>query len=248
MCERGDLKMAIAKNAKHLIVESNTTQFSETNFTKLENIMNEKHFKTNSRVFYEGDACDNLYYVKEGVVKISKVSDNGSDLTLHYFYPGDLFGEFNPNQDKYATFSAEAVTNCTIASISQTDLEQLLSNDGQLALEFSKWLSHMQWYIQLKLRDLLFHGKNGALASFIIRAANTYGISDGDKIHIAKRFTNIEIANMISATRETVNRMLTKLKNDELIEYGQGRITILNLKELKKICHCEECPLGICRL
>lgn len=240
--------MAVAKNAKHLIVERNTIQFSDDNFAKLDHIMNEKHFKANSRLFFEGDACDNLYFIKEGVVKITKVSDNGMDLTLHYFYPGDLFGEFNPNQDKYATFSAEAVNDCTIGTISQVDLENLLSRDGQLALEFSKWLSHMQWYIQLKLRDLLFHGKNGALASIIIRAANTYGISDGDKIHIAKRFTNNELANMISATRETVNRMLTKFKKEGLIEYGHGRITILNLEELKEVCHCEECPIGICRL
>lgn len=240
--------MAVAKTAKHLIVEKNTNLFSTENFTKLENIMNEKQFKADSRLFIEGDLCDSLYYIKEGVVKITKVSDDGMDLTLHYFYPGDLFGEFNPNNDKYSTFSAEAVNNCTIGTVSQADLEQLLTKDGGFALEFSKWLSHMQWYIQLKLRDLIFHGKNGALASIIIRASNTYGISDGEKIHIAKRFTNNEIANMISATRETVNRMLSKFKKEGLVDYSHGRITILDLEGLKQVCHCEECPLGICRL
>ena len=100
----------------------------------------------------------------------------------------------------------------------------------------------------MKLRDLLLYGKNGALAAILIRISNTYGINKNDKIVISKRFTNIELAKLIGATRETVSRLLTGFKQDGLIHYNYGNIEILNVNGLKEINQCENCPLEICRL
>lgn len=227
-------------------VESNTSQFK--GFEQLSTIMSERVFTKRTSIYCEGDTLAHLYYVKEGIVKLSKVSDDGKDLILHYFYPGDLFGEYHTDGEHMATFTAEAVKNCKIGMIPMDELNELLANQGDLSLSFSQWLSQMQWYTQLKLRDILFHGKHGALASTLIRAANTYGIQQGDHIVISYKLTNYEIANLIGATRETVNRMLSQFQKDDFIEINNGRIIIKSIKELKKICHCEGCPIGICRL
>ncbi|GGH75678.1 CRP/FNR family transcriptional regulator [Pullulanibacillus pueri] len=230
-----------------LSVESNTLAFKSLNIMERNSMT--KTFAKKEIIYCEGDRCDYLYYVLEGTVKLSSLSEDGKDFIMQYFYPGDLFGEFDrADEKKHADFCAMAVTDCKIAYIEQSEINTLLMLDGNFAVEFSSWMSQMQHYTQLKLRDILFYGKNGALASTIIRAANTYGVHKGDTIFISKRFTNYEIANMIGATRETVNRMLIQFDKAGWINYSNGHITILKLNELKKICHCEDCPLGICRL
>ncbi|MFZ3577273.1 Crp/Fnr family transcriptional regulator [Virgibacillus sp. DJP39] len=231
-----------------LAVETNTTHFSSTCFKKLQEIMYTEKYSSGSTIYWEGDPNENLYFLIEGNVKLTKLSEDGKDLTMYYFFPGDIFGEFDPHQKQISVFTAEAMDACVIGVIQQKDLEVLLWQNGDLAIEFTQWMSHMQHYTQLKVRDLLFHGKNGALASMLIRASNTYGVKTGSSIRITKKFTNNELANLIGATRETVNRMLSKFKRDQLIRYENGQIEILNLAELKNLCRCEECPLGICRL
>lgn len=236
----------LAKVKETVAVEPNTSNFR--GFEKLKAIIHDKRFTKKSAIYCEGDPCEYLFFIKKGTVKLSKVSDDGMDLTLHFFYPGDLFGEYNGADQHPANFFAEAVTDCTIGCIHQEELNAYMAQDGDLAVEFSKWLSGMQWYTQIKLRDILFHGKNGALASTLLRAVNTYGVELDGAIHITRKFTNYELANLIGATRETVNRMLSQFQKDGLIDHVNGRLTILNVEELKKICHCEGCPLSICRL
>ncbi|GGE36989.1 transcriptional regulator [Pullulanibacillus camelliae] len=226
--------------------EPNTSGFEHLHLLK--GWMHEKRYAKKSAIYCEGDVCEYLYYVIEGTVKLSKVTDDGKEFILQYFYPGDLFGEFNNDQETLTAFSAETLATCRIGRIKQSDILEHLPLDGVFAMDFSQWLSQSQRFIQLKLRDILFHGKNGALASTIIRAAHTYGIRSGNTIVISKKFTNYELANMIGATRETVNRMLVQLDKEGILHYANGRMTILNLEALKKICHCEGCPLSICRL
>ncbi|WEG13806.1 Crp/Fnr family transcriptional regulator [Pullulanibacillus sp. KACC 23026] len=229
-----------------LNVECNTEDFRE--FELLSKLMKPKTYIKNSTIYCEGDPLTHLYYVQEGSVKLSKVSDDGKDLIMHYFFPGDLFGEYRTFGEQKATFSAEAVETCKIGVISLEQINDVISQHGSLGISFSEWLSKMQWYTQLKLRDILFHGKNGALASTLIRAANTFGLQEGDKIVIAHKLTNYDLANLIGATRETVNRLMSQFQKEQLIEVHHSRIVITNLNELKKVCHCEHCPVAICRL
>lgn len=75
-------------------------------------------------------------------------------------------------------------------------------------IEFMKWMGRMQRLIHVKLRDILFFRKNGALASTLIRMSNSFGKVEGGQIIITEKFTNADIGCLIGATRETVNRMI----------------------------------------
>ena len=229
-------------------IDNNTFLFSVKSFKKITEIMDEHTFSAGSILFCEGDLANQLYFVKNGSVRLMKTTDDGKELTLYYFHDGDLIHNMDVSERNISSFSAEVLQHSVIGIVKRSDLEQLLWKNGDLAVEFIRWLSYMQRFMQLKLRDLLFHGKHGALASTLIRIANTYGVFDGKVIRFTEKFTHAELASLIGATRETVNRMLSQFKKDELIDYHKGRIVILNLEGLKKICHCESCPLTICRL
>lgn len=226
----------------------NTSLISERTLEKLKEIMYDRTVCAGSNLFLEGDPADKLYFIKKGSVKVFKIADDGKDLTLYYFGPGDLVGEMECCAVNKCTFNAVTLNLCQIGVIQQRDLETLLWKGGDLSIEMMKWMGYMQKMTKVKLRDLLFFGKQGALASTLIRMANTYGRTEDAQIKITKKFNNYDLACLIGSTRETVNRMLNQLKRENVLNYENGHLVILNLLFLKKICHCEECPIQICRL
>jgi CRP-like cAMP-binding protein len=77
---------------------------------------------------------------------------------------------------------------------------------------------------------------------------HTYGKQQGEDILITKKFTNSELADMIGATRESVNRMLADLKKGGIVSNQQQHLVIKKLDHLKSICQCENCPKDMCRI
>ncbi|MCQ2011564.1 MAG: Crp/Fnr family transcriptional regulator [Sporolactobacillus sp.] len=228
---------------------NNTCMFSKQSMQSLKSVMTVSTYKKGTNVFWEGDPADKLYYVLEGRVKLFKSAYDGKDLVLHYFMEGDLFGEIGCFGSAENLFTAAAVTECKIGIISEKELEPLLLSNAGMSFEFMKWIGMLGQFTQIKMRDLIFYGKNGALASTLLRMIHGYSRSDEDGIHYTISLTNTDLAQLIGSTRETVNRMLQAWKNDGAIDYYHGSIVIKNLDYIKAICHCEDrCPLNICRL
>lgn len=238
---------AISINPKERI--NKVSLFSEKSLEKFREIcIHEAKFTKGSFIFFEEDQSDKIYYLKNGSVKLTKTTDDGSELELYHVQRNELFGELESFGHNKNIFNAEALTDCVVGIIPQSDLITLLWQQKDLLGEFLKWTGFMQRFVELKLRDLMFHGKNGALASTIIRIGNTYGEYRNGEIYVTRKFTNVDLAKMTNTTRETVNRMLSDLKKKGIVNQVNGYLVIQNLTSLKKICHCENCPLELCKI
>lgn len=226
----------------------NTAVFSPENMARLKQIHYEHFASAGSYLYWEGDAADKLFYIVHGRVKITKATDDGKQLILDMYQTGDMFGQLDTMNASHHSFNAEVAEDSLLGIIQQKDLEVLLWQHGDLAIEFMKWMSQMHRTTQTKFRDLMMFGKPGALCSVLIRLSNSYGKPMGDSILIPTRLTNTELAEMIGATRESVNRMLSDLKRQDIIDYQDNLIVIKDLEYLRDICHCENCPGNICRI
>ncbi|MBC8079740.1 MAG: Crp/Fnr family transcriptional regulator [Gorillibacterium sp.] len=226
----------------------NTEVFSPENFKLIEEIMYETKVAAGTHLYWEGDNADKFFYIKRGGVRITKSNDEGKLFILYMHLNGDLFGQLDGLHGSSHSMNAEVTEDSVICHILNKDLEVLMWQHGSLAVEFMKWMGLMHRMTQTKLRDLMMFGKPGALSSMLIRLANTYGTPRGDAIYITKKLTNTELADMIGATRESVNRMLSDLKRDEIIEQENSYIIIRKLDALREICQCENCPVNICRI
>ncbi|WP_168120649.1 Crp/Fnr family transcriptional regulator [Paenibacillus sp. HB172176] len=222
--------------------------FSEESFERLSGIMYSKHAKKGSTLFWEGDKADYLYFIHKGRVKVSKTMDEGSSLTLYLHHDGDLLGFGDCLSETPHILCAEALEDCSLGVIQRKDLEVLLWQHGDLAVEFMRWQGMMHTLTQTKLRDLMMFGKPGALCSLLIRLNNSYGTSCGENSRITVKMNNTEMAEMIGATRESVNRMLSDLKKDDIIDLENGHLIIKDLTYLRDVCHCDNCPKHICRV
>ncbi|CAM3043279.1 Crp/Fnr family transcriptional regulator [Paenibacillus sediminis] len=226
----------------------NTLCFSPENFAKIKNIMYDFRVSKGSHLFWEGDTADKLYYIKDGKVRITKSNIEGKQFILYMFKTGDFLGQIDPYQDSKQSFNAEAVEDCVIGTVQKTDLEVLLWQHGDLAIEFVRWMGLTHRLTQTKFRDLMLYGKPGALCSTLIRLANTYGVEQGEHILIQERLTNTDLADHIGAARESVNRMLHELKEQDVLAIENGHILIKKMDYLKNVCNCELCPKEICRI
>ncbi|MEX2414640.1 MAG: Crp/Fnr family transcriptional regulator [Paenibacillaceae bacterium] len=226
----------------------NTGVFTPENLMKLKSISYEYSASAGSYLYWEGDPADKLFYIIEGQVRITKATDDGKQLTLYIFQNDDLFGQLDSLQDSTHSFNAEVTEDSILGIIQLRDLEILLWQHGDLAVEFMKWMGLMHRITQTKFRDLLLFGKPGALCSVLIRLSNSYGEQHGEHILIPLRLTNTELAEMIGATRESVNRMLAEFKKQDIIQYEDNLLIIKDITYLRDLCHCENCPGTICRM
>jgi CRP-like cAMP-binding protein len=200
-------------------------------------------------LFQEGSLANELYIVQNGILQISKIIPDGRELTLKLCSKGDLVGEFNIfSSSTRNLLTARVVESGEVAVIMKDVLEEKLSNNLSLSLEFMKWMSLQFRRTQTKFRDLVLHGKKGALYSTLIRLSNSYGVNTNDGILIRLLLTNQELANFCGTSREVVNRLLSDLRKSEIISIDKGTITIHNLDFLKTEIDCEDCPIEICRV
>lgn len=203
----------------------------------------------NQYLFSEGMTADGVFIILNGKIQISKITPDGQEFTFRICSEGDIVGEavlFSHSQ-KYL-LNARALENTEAAFIPKDVLETEIFKDGQLAFEFMKWLSNQYQKTQLKFRDLIMHGKKGALYSTLIRASNSYGSKRDNGILIDIPLTNQELANFCGATRESVNRMLSELKKEGVVSIISGKILIRDLQYLKDAISCEDCPITFCNI
>lgn len=227
----------------------NTEIFSEQTLRLLNELMLECKIKKGTLLFMDNEPAGKLYFVREGIIKGTKMTEDGKELVLSMFQNGDLIGELNAFGDEKHTFSAIASTDSVVGVIQQSDLEDMMRQHGEVALEFVRWTGLMHQITRSKLRDLMLYGKNGALCSTLIRLSNSYGKMGKEGIVLSLQLTNAELAELIGTSRETVNRMLSVLKKDNVISHdSKGNLVITDLDYLKSVCNCEECPLQVCRI
>lgn len=200
-------------------------------------------------LFEEGKDAKELYIIRSGRIQISKITPDGLELALRICSQNDIVGELTLFTDraKYL-LTAKVLEDGEVAVINKEDLEKKLFENSALAFEFMKWMSDHFRRTQTKIRDLVLHGKKGALYSTLIRMTNSYGVKKERGILIDIPLTNHELGAFCGTSRETVNRMLNELKRNGILSIAKGKITILDLAYLKREINCENCPSVMCNI
>ncbi|MFE8700349.1 Crp/Fnr family transcriptional regulator [Cytobacillus sp. FJAT-54145] len=200
-------------------------------------------------LFQEGSSAHELFIVISGKIQMSKIIPDGRELTLRMCSEGELIGELTLfcSAEKYV-LNAKVIESGEVAVIYKSELENKLAENHVLALEFMKWISQQHRKSQTKFRDLVLHGKKGALYSTLIRLSNSYGKDTEEGILIETPLTNQELANFCGTSREVVNRLLSELRKNDIISIDKGIITIHDIDYLKIEIDCENCPIEICNI
>lgn len=200
-------------------------------------------------LFHEGDTARYFYIVRSGQIFITKYAMSGRVLSLRLASRGSLIGELPLyEKDPVYIFNAVAQSAAEVYAIEFPVLQSYLEKKPALAINLLKIMGARMRKQHSKFRDLLLYGKKGALYSTLIRLANSYGKETDGGILISVPLTNQELANYSATARESLNRMLSELRKNGIIEYRGHLIFIKDIDYLKEAIQCENCGREICNI
>jgi CRP/FNR family transcriptional regulator len=170
--------------------------------------MVEVHLGRGQVLFREGDYGDRLYIVVEGKLKIGRSSADGRESLLSVLGPGDMFGELTVFDPDARMGTAVAVTECRLYSLSADHLRSWLAQHPDVSLALLRQLSRRLRRSSEVLSDLVFSDVPGRVAKSLLDLATRFGVSTPEGIHVAHDLTQEELAQLVGASRETVNKAL----------------------------------------
>lgn len=177
-----------------------------------------------------------VYVIKAGRVKLSRYSPDGREQILALLEPGDVFGELAlvgaPEPVSVAAFE-----DTLVCGLHRDDFLMLIRARPELMLHVMKALAERLRVAEEEIADLVFRDVPGRLASLLLRLGETYGISHGGGLRLALRLTHQDMASMIGATRETVTAVLSRFREDRLVEFDRRHVIIRDRDGLRRLSH-----------
>ena len=177
-----------------------------------------KRFSAGEIMYHMEDPADALYFVRDGMVKISMYFPNGKEMILGLLGQYDIFGELLLLESERRPNQAEAVVDTTLIVMPEQEFQRLLQQHPAIAMKFIQVMSTRLWQAQQWQAEVGAFDAPGRLANLLLRLATDFGADSERGTVIDLNLTQQDLAKMIGATRETVSHCLARL-----LEYGAVR-------------------------
>lgn len=185
-------------------------------------------------VFREGDAGDRLFVILDGKVKITRAAADGRENVLSVLGPAEMFGELSLFDPGPRTATATAVTASTLASLDHDDLRPLLDTRPQLGSEFLRALAQRLRRTNDSMADLVFSDVPGRVAKALLELADKFGTPEGTATIVRHDLTQEELAQLVGASRETVNKALSEFAGRGWLQLEGRSVRLLDRERLAR--------------
>ena len=183
-------------------------------------------YRTNEVIFTKGSPGQGLMAVLSGVVRISSPSPEGRQVVFNLIYPGEIFGEIALLDGKERTADATAITECELLVLERRDFLPCLTRHPEMCLHVINVLCERLRRTSQQVEDLLFMSMHSRLAKILLHLAQTHGTRCDRGIKLDLQLSQRDLASMIGASRESVNRQLATWQDEGHVAIDGGTITI----------------------
>jgi CRP/FNR family transcriptional regulator, cyclic AMP receptor protein len=192
------------------------------------------HLDRSERLFSEGDSGDKLYIILSGKIKLTKAAPDGRENLLSVHGPGEMFGELSMFDPIPRTSSATAVTNARLAAIAHDDIRAWLSTRPEVAMHLLQLLAQRLRRINEVKADLVFTDVPGRVAKALLDLSDRFGVLTPDGVQVNHDLTQEELAQLVGASRETVNKALADFAARGWIQLAAKSVLITDTDRLRK--------------
>ncbi len=176
----------------------------------------ERRYSRNTTIVEEGLPGDYMYIIREGRVKVTKLSEDGREKILEFLSEGDFVGEMALLERLPRSASVKTLTPVRMLALSRSDFIGLLRKSPDLAMSVIQELSHRLRTINEQASALSFQRVKDRTKGLLERLADE-PCDDGSRRR-TPTLTHQQIADMIGTSRETVTRVVKELKGDDWLE------------------------------
>jgi CRP-like cAMP-binding protein len=182
------------------------------------------------------DYGDRLLMLRQGQVRIYKLSPEGRALTLLVLQPAAIFGEMILADEWVQDSFAEALSECVVGALGRGELRRVLSSYPAVALRFMEVMSQWLRALERKLADVAFKSVPQRLAALLLNLADLApepAIQAGPPAVV--RYTHQQLAEMIGSYRETVTKAIGEFREAGLIRVEEEAIQLTDMAQLREL-------------
>lgn len=191
----------------------------------LQPVTHSRGYEKGDFVFREEEQSESLFVLNQGLIKLSKVADNGKEHIIRFLFPGDFFGQFALLQDKKHYANAEIVEPSVVCRIHRDDFKPLMEQNPAMTYRFLIAMSELlqqadEWAGALHLYEV-----DRRLAKMLLYLQRKDVSSDNQlQLPAAKK----ELALMIGTTPETFSRKLAQFESQGILSVNRRNVRILD--------------------
>jgi CRP/FNR family transcriptional regulator, cyclic AMP receptor protein len=182
-------------------------------------------YRKDQIVFSQGQIADAVFYIQQGKIKLTVVSEQGKEAVIAILGPGQFFGEGCLNGHPLRIATTRAVDECVITRLEKATMIAIIHNEPDFSELFMSYLLTRSSRIEEDLIDQLFNSSEKRLARLLLLLAN-FG-KEGRPAPIVGKFSQEMLAEMIGTTRSRVSFFMNKFRKLGFIEYN-GKLEVHN--------------------
>lgn len=186
-------------------------------------------------IFTPDEPSNQVYMLKSGRVRISRLSETGKHFTLVILEPGDVFGENALFADEPRRNFAEVLDDAQICVIDKKDFEKIALRNPSVSLKLAQIVEHRLSEAQEQIEHLVFYDVQTRLARLLLKLADVHGERVDGGVQVGIKLTHEDIASLIGSTRETTSKILNEFKTNGWIDVKKRHIILLDQKVLAEM-------------
>jgi len=167
------------------------------------------------------------------LVKIYLENSDNKNINIKISKTSEFIGLTAIFGNNIYNYSAQALNDCSVCLIEKESFKKLLLNNGNFASEVINWYCKKEMLLFNKIKSLGHKQMHGRMADVLLYLCDDNFKNDNVLSYITRK----DIADFACISTESVVRILTELKHDNIIDMIGKDIKILNLKLLKEISH-----------
>ncbi len=187
-------------------------------------------FERGKTIFFPGDPAERVYFLQKGAVKLSRVYEQGEEITVALLRENSVFGVLSliTGQKADRFYHAVAFTTVELLSVPIEQVEKALKENPELSMWMLKGLSTRILQTEMMIETLAHRDMGSRLVSFLLILCRDFGVPESGGMTIDLKLSHQAIAEAIGSTRVTVTRLLGDLRQENMISINKKRITVHN--------------------
>jgi CRP/FNR family transcriptional regulator, cyclic AMP receptor protein len=185
-------------------------------------------------VFSEGEPGDSLYIVLTGKLKVGRRAADGRQNLIAVMGPSDMVGELSLFDPGPRTATATAVLDTRLARLRKHALRPWLTNRPEIAEQLLRVLARRLRRTNDALADLIFTDVPGRVAKTLLQFASRFGTREGGVLRVSHDLTQEELAQLVGASRETVNKALADFASRGWLRLDGKTVIIMDPERLAR--------------
>lgn len=209
-------------------------ELNDQSYLAVRERMQESTYRRGEEIFREGTPGDRLYVIGAGKVKLGHTAPDGREHLLAILGPGEILGEVSLYDPGPRTATATALAKTVVVELQHTDLLRVLDARPEISQHLLRSLAIRLRRTNDKVSDLIFSDVPGRVARALLELGARFGQQTDRGLRVTHDLTQEELAQLVGATRETVNKALAEFSSRGWLQLDGRSVILLDIPKLRR--------------